>query len=763
MTAPAGVPRAARARGALLVAIVELALALTAAAPFAPGVWATDPSPDPAASGGPLDPSPTASEPAPVSSPEPTVEPTPAPPPDPAPDPTPTPEPVPPATPSPTPTPEPIPTPMPTATPAPPSAAPSGGLRVSHAWVDRVDDAGAVVARGPLDAPLVGMERFEVYRVRFQLVNDGDTPRVLTATLEWAANPGAGWAAVPVVDPVPDTPFYVASDAGRGFRVAASPLAVDALRLGDLAGAGTAPVAGVSGSGVNPVSVTLPPGSHTEVEFAVRATQAADWVGAYAFRLADGSEPLTGTAAGVQLRARPALRLSPGQRPGVRVADPLPRYPLVGSGQAGTTALSAAQASLAAAATFTSPHTAYALTTDACAACHTTHAGRNRLLLTGTAPQASLCLTCHDGSGASTDVASAWTDPALPPNDADTASWFSHPALDQSGHASDRGEEFGAVLDRHAECADCHQPHNADGSPPVGTADGWTASGALRGASGVAVTNGAANAPPTYTWQPTSTFEYQLCFKCHSGYTDLPAPDPLRPSRWALDKGVELNPANVSYHPIEAPGKNQSPAMTLSLSGTSPAKLWTFDPSSTIRCLNCHGDAALADPAAPPAPDSRLANHAGPNRGLLIAPFRDRILKGSTEAYAATDFALCYTCHAEAPMVDDSGDPRFDTNFSFHGFHLNSLALTGTGALDIDTDGAGRGNALCSECHFRTHGTSYAVDGQAPAVGLVNFAPVVQPKGGVIGFVPATPSAFGSCTLTCHGKPHDGYLYARAP
>ncbi|HEU0237203.1 MAG TPA: cytochrome c3 family protein [Candidatus Limnocylindrales bacterium] len=761
-------PRAARARGALLVAIVELALVLTAAAPLAPGVWATDPSPDATASGGPLDPSPAASDPplAPAPSPEPTVEPTPAPPPDPTstPDPTPTPDPAP----SPEPTVEPTPAPpsvapTPSPTPASPSVAPSGGLRVSHAWVDRVDDAGTIVTRGPLDAPLLGIARFEVHRVRFQLVNDGDTPRVLAATLEWAANPVVGWAAVPVVDPVLDVPFYVASDAGRGFRVAASPLAVDALRLGDLVGAGTLPVAGVSGSGVNPVSVTLPPGSHTEVEFAVRATQSADWLGAYAFRLADGAEPLAGAAAGVQLRARPAPRLSPGQRSGVRVADPLPRYPLVGSGLAGTTALNAAPAVTAAAATFTSPHTAYALTTDACAACHTTHAGRNRLLLTAIAPQASLCLTCHDGSGASTDVASAWTDPRLPPNDPDTASWFSHPAREPSGHTSDRGEEFGGVLERHAECADCHQPHNADGAPPIGTADGWTASGALRGAAGVAVTNGAANASPSYTWQATSAFEYQLCFKCHSGYTDLPAPDPLRPSRWALDKAIELNPANVSYHPIEAPGKNQSPAMALSLSGTSPAKLWTFDPSSTIRCLNCHGDASLANPAAPPAPDSRLANHAGPNRGLLIAPYRDRILKGSTEAYAATDFALCYTCHAEAPMVDDSGDPRLDTNFSFHGFHLTSLALTGTGALDIDTDGGGRGNALCSECHFRTHGTTYAVDGQAPAVGLVNFAPVVGPNDGTITFVPATPTAFGSCTLTCHGKPHDGYLYARGP
>jgi hypothetical protein len=39
--------------------------------------------------------------------------------------------------------------------------------------------------------------------------------------------------------------------------------------------------------------------------------------------------------------------------------------------------------------------------------------------------------------------------------------------------------------------------------------------------------------------------------------------------------------------------------------------------------------------------------------------------------------------------------------------------------------------------------------------GLVQFAPDVLPFGGQLGYDAAT----GSCTLTCHGKDHDGLTF----
>jgi hypothetical protein len=387
------------------------------------------------------------------------------------------------------------------------------------------------------------------------------------------------------------------------------------------------------------------------------------------------------------------------------------------------------------------------------------------MLLNQPAPQSELCFTCHGGTGASSNIAVQYA--SAPVNVPGTSSYYSHEATVVSGHVADQGAgEFGGVLNRHAACADCHQPHLADGNPAVETTQGWTASGALFGASGVSVVNGDPGEAPSYTRTATSTFEYQLCFKCHSGYTTL-KPQTGGPSEWALDKAVELNPANLSYHPVEAQGTNQTTQMDLGLSGddvygTSPYKLWQFTSASTIRCVNCHGDSRLGNPAAPPDAGARLAPHAVANRGMLIENLRDRVLKGSSAAYQPADFALCYVCHGEYAFVSGIGDQVESSNFPEHSRHLTSIAsFTGPGGT-VDDDGAGRGNALCAECHFRTHGTTYAVDGQTPGSRLVNFAPNVQPYQG------SNPSYAGrlewstpanTCTLTCHGVDHAAWGY----
>ena len=106
-------------------------------------------------------------------------------------------------------------------------------------------------------------------------------------------------------------------------------------------------------------------------------------------------------------------------------------------------------------------------------------------------------------------------------------------------------------------------------------------------------------------------------------------------------------------------------------------------------------------------------------------------------------------------MRDVSGDTRSDTNFRFHGYHMSEMQGGASSATGIDTDGAGAGRAVCAECHFRIHGSSFPVDNQAPASRLVNFAPNTQPFGGQIRFVQRVGGTEGSCTLTCHGKAHE--------
>ena len=628
-------------------------------------------------------------------------------------------------------------------------------------WVDSTLGIAEKTSPGALDAPRISADRFRVYLVRFQVVNDADEGVELAPRLEFGVGFGpTSFATVPAAGPAGNEPLYAASDDGLSFRVRAVAIAAIDLRRAQSDDPAAAPVAGISLRGVNPgEALRLPGHSFTEIEFAVRATADAAWLSTYELRLVNARAALRGPTAVIALRAKPPARLSPGQRSGIPV-DPLPVYRLdVAAFRRSSTPVTQAYALLGPLAGFASPHTAYALTSDACAACHASHTAQSALLLREPAPQATLCFSCHDGTGAVANTKAEYTDPTVPANDAATSSWYSHPATSASAaaHVNDREDEFGGRLERHAACADCHQPHNADGALSVETIAGWTASGALKGASGVSVANGVAGSAPAYTLNPASALEYQLCFKCHSGFTQLPAQDPAHPSRWALDKAVELNPANLSYHPVEAAGTNQTTAMAASLAGTSPYKLWAFQTTSTVRCSNCHGDSRQATPATPPQPGARLAPHAVKNQGLLMASYRTGELKLSSEGYQAADFALCYQCHAEEPFVDTSGDAVAASNFRFHGLHTSAIAGEGTGGLDIDGDGDGQGNAICAECHFRIHGTTEAVDGQVDTARLVNFSPNVQPRLGRIEW--AGGATGGSCTLVCHGKNHTGVTY----
>ncbi len=437
---------------------------------------------------------------------------------------------------------------------------------------------------------------------------------------------------------------------------------------------------------------------------------------------------------------------------------------------------------------FVSPHSAYALATAACAQCHRAHSAAGSAITPQPSPESGLCFTCHDSKGSGSVFKTAAELAGVPANDPAQDAWYSHLVTSPTTHTGDATNEFGGVLNRHSTCSDCHDSHNATETAPVEGSQGWSASGSISGASSVKVTNHLGSGPtyelvqgPTtltgtgaITGGVTGSFEYQLCFKCHSGFTQLTShasePAASRPSWWALDKGIELDPLNAtSFHPVEARGTNQTPAMTLSLAGASTYKLWNFTATDTVRCTNCH-----AGPTTPPAgttSDALLPVHASSQRGILVAPYRDRQLKPAGETYASADSALCYLCHAEAPMTDPTattatnfagtpGAPFAATYQSLHALHLAGIGTLSTGTAGaIDTPGAGPGNATCAECHFRLHSTALAYNlNDRGNTRLVNFAPDVIPAGGTLSWT-STGVSQGSCTLTCHGYTHKAVAY----
>jgi predicted CXXCH cytochrome family protein len=651
-----------------------------------------------------------------------------------------------------------------------------GTVSVDHVVLALIAGPGQEPKYIPADDGLGNLDRGQTVRVRFQIRNTGTVAVTLIPQLDYRLEPapaqsGDPFTVVPV-EPQPELPLYIDREwevigGGSGSRLGPTDEVISTAGLLLAAGPGETPVAGRHSLAENPdLGIVLPPSGVTEEEFSVRVSEDAPAVTGYQFRLSDAGSALSGNGiATVRTGEVTVGTLSPGQRNGSPVGAPTALAPAgaptasapVGAPTASAPAGKAAAAVTASASVAGGPvHGPYQLDSDQCGACHRAHTGQNGNLLVRPGPQSNLCFTCHDGTGAPQNVKSGYANPSLPANDPATGAYYSHDALTASNHTSSSVEEFAGVQNRHSECGDCHNAHQAKGSATTQTAQGWTASGRLTGISGVGVTNGAAGTFPAYTFLDGTalpvTLEYQLCFKCHSGYTVLRSETGLPPSRQPLDKGVEFNPANASFHPVEAPGTNQTANMAGSLSGTSPYKLWNFTTAGTVRCAHCHA-AAISGTA--PTADADLSPHASTNRAILVRPYRDQVLKASGEAYTAADFALCYTCHAESPFA---GAGTGASSFRYHRKHVSGISGEGSGGPDIDTAGAGRGNALCAECHYRIHGSSSSYGPQAlSGTRLVNFAPDVTANNGVLSWT--STGAGGSCTLTCHGKRHTNYRY----
>jgi predicted CXXCH cytochrome family protein len=670
-------------------------------------------------------------------------------------------------------------------------------LVVEHSVFARVETVTQDPTYLATDADLTGVLRFDAFRVRFQVRNADLPAAAMAPSLQYRLGGSATFVDVPVGDSLAGVPFYVAAEwrrtgVGTGTLPgpAQEPINAREIAIRDTDDPTQAPATGRRIMGpAGMATITVPGDSYTEVEFTVRASIDLPPGGWFELRLTDGGRAITsGTSASVISESTPRVELTPGQRDGVPVGPPVDARTSNSRGIGGVDFPLVTPAAIAATwsdrggtpiyrlavALFASPHAPdTSLVSDTCAACHSAHAAQGTPLLAKAAPQAQVCLACHDGTGSSLNVSTQYADTAVPANDATTRSFYRHDAitapLAPNTHSSAQVNEFGGISNRHSLCTDCHNSHNATATAPTQTITGWTVSGRQAAISGVSVANGGARAAPTYTFldgtagrQPTR--EYEICLKCHSGFTTLNSNDPLHPSRDTLDAGIEFNPNNASYHPVEAPGTNGTTAMIDSLAGTSPYKQWNFAPGDTVRCVNCHGDPQKWNATLPPngtgatVAGADLAPHTSNNRGILIQNYRDRVLKSSDEAYAAADSALCLVCHAEEGFVSNSSSA---TNFRLHQEHVTIIGGKGNGGTDIDTPGAGQGNSVCAECHFRIHGTALAYQvGDRTNTRLVNFAPNVLPNSvtGVLSWT-ATGIGTGSCTLTCHGYDHKAKGY----
>ena len=255
----------------------------------------------------------------------------------------------------------------------------------------------------------------------------------------------------------------------------------------------------------------------------------------------------------------------------------------------------------------------------------------------------SHCYSCHTNSGtASTDLT------------VDFAKALHHPIVN-----SDTLRAAG----RSVECADCHDPHSAKGAAHTYSTTATSArnqvSDATYGASGYAVNYGTLGnfvAPPTnnYTLIRPATYEYEICFKCHSsnGWSSGSAPNGISANGSAAtpvmtDVAQEFSPRNKSGHPVVT-GLNNYPNSTTPkpLTASDMKAPWASNVGSqTMKCSDCHNTDASTPAAQGPHGSAAQFMLRGPNAA-------------NWPNHTANNFntSWCANCHNDALIHAEDAD-----------------------------------------------------------------------------------------------------------
>ena len=281
---------------------------------------------------------------------------------------------------------------------------------------------------------------------------------------------------------------------------------------------------------------------------------------------------------------------------------------------------------------------------------------------------------------------------------------YTHNKLWDTGKHKDTEDSSNlSDANRHSECQDCHDPHKA--KPEKHVLGSNLASGPITGVKGIGVINGAAGSQPLLYPVNQITYEYELCFKCHSNYVTGGS---------GSNRAKEFNPNNAAYHPIEGLGKNlgiKDQAFVLGTpwnptAGDDPDYGLTGnvgDPNSKVdpnyangarvTCTDCHGN---SEPGAK-----------GPHGSNV-----PKILKKSVPN-------LCFQCHSKAVYWDGtSSGSRFPkhpgrgkhnkvsctTCHSVHGSATKPHMIEGSGVVTWSHNETGDNSNCTASCHDSSWG-----------------------------------------------------------
>jgi predicted CXXCH cytochrome family protein len=238
---------------------------------------------------------------------------------------------------------------------------------------------------------------------------------------------------------------------------------------------------------------------------------------------------------------------------------------------------------------------------------------------------------------------------------------------------------------RHISCYDCHVVHISNIEKPLRGTRGY-APGLIRG-------NRGGGTPPGLMLR-RSSYEFELCYLCHSDSANLPED--------STNIAEKLNPDNESYHPVEMEGRSKH----------MPSLVRQLTVDSKIMCGDCHGN---EDPRGPKGP------HGSEYEPILVAEYRT---EDGTEFPKV--YELCYMCHDRRSILGDE-------SFSKHNWHIVQQSTS------------------CHTCHD-SHGSEtnerlISFNEDQHIVGSSNTS------GGPT-YIPVVAGGTPKCYLSCHGVEH---------
>ncbi|MFL5274307.1 MAG: hypothetical protein ACJ79E_19780, partial [Anaeromyxobacteraceae bacterium] len=310
----------------------------------------------------------------------------------------------------------------------------------------------------------------------------------------------------------------------------------------------------------------------------------------------------------------------------------------------------------------------------------------------GTTPASFVCYNCHGDNTTGKNLSGKVLV-------TDAAKAQGHGGVMNSSATHDRVREAAATYNsgaysgtnRHANCLDCHDEHKAGKTrhtPGTATTNQIAASSPLYGASGVGYTgtmpaNWAAIPSANLVRVATATAEYQICFKCHTGWAFGTTP-PTGPSTLAeTDLAQEFNVNNKSVHPVVNTLAAQTGSTAKGLVASQLLAPWNTSPGAqTMTCSDCHNSDAASPAAQGPHGSAVRFMLSGTNKAwpytVAGATSGTAFRVATSETGLGTANGLfCRNCH---PQQNSTGSNSLHRNSNVTGGqHGSSSAFACTG------------------------------------------------------------------------------------